>query len=466
MKLVNKQTLIYLFKKFFTLMILILSIINVKLPMFTFIANSGYIYMYVSEIIMFILILFFIYKVIKKDYLLNDKEKKLLYIIIAFLIFYVILTFFRYILNYNFKDSIFALKISIFPVFLFYIPRFLKIDKYDIIMNLIFFHFIINIFQIQYFQNIRFSPFLENIMIYLTVSISLICINFYALFNLKKNKYLCIKYFVLIFNIIFSMICVFFSGSRISIFALFLLVFFSIIYLLFFNWKFAGVTFGLFAVSFALAIIIPTYNKSVISNLDRAIGFKNIFVYSKTETKDEQLKDLDLVKNDDNIDISKPINDDNIDISKPINDGNYGDVKYDDDFTKNERIKSDNIRKYLIKCAINNIKRSPIIGYGTYTFEYNDGGGIKYQSAHNFILEYLCLYGIIGTLIYSLIAIFLIKNYIFKEFEHIKFFIAISLFLILIHSLVQPTMLNVIVVYTFWSLLSLLCFSKENNLVS
>lgn len=450
MNLLSSEKVSTLIRKYFVLVILLFSTINVKLPMFTFIANSGYIYIYASEIIMFLIILFFVYNVVRKKYILNSDEKKIFHLIILFLIIYVVLTIFRYFLNYNFKDSIFALKISIFPIFLFYMPRFLNIRKEDIITNLVIFHFILNCFQFLYFENIRASVFLENIMIYLTVSISLICIDIYSLFNMKKGRFLYCKYSIVIFNIVFSVICVFFAGSRISMFVLILLTMAIIVYYLFVNLKYATIIFCLFTASFILSVAIPIYNKNVISNLNRVIDFNNIFNNSKSDYSNEI--DTDIKKAEDS-----PLDGNDI----LITDGNYSDIHFDNDFTINERIKSDNIRKYLISRAVDNIKRSYIIGYGTYTFEYNDGGGVKYQSAHNFILEYLCLYGPIGTVVYFLLVFDLLKKYLFYKFDYSKYFILISTISVLIHSLVQPTMLSVVVVYTFWFLLSISVYSGD-----
>ena len=92
-----------LIKKYLILFILLLSITIIKIPMFTFIAESGHIFLYASEIIIAIITLIFIYKIMTRKYILNDKELKLLYIVVTFLTFYVILTIFRYFLHYNFK---------------------------------------------------------------------------------------------------------------------------------------------------------------------------------------------------------------------------------------------------------------------------------------------------------------------------------------------------------------------------
>ena len=168
-----------LFKKYFFLIVLLISIINVNIPMP--ISDNGVLQVAIIEIFLPITILIFSILIFIKKLVLKEGYEKILKSIIIFIAFYIILSILRMLLGYEFKQSLLAIKVTIFPMILLFLAKYLKIDKEYMIKNLITFEFIINCIQLTNYTNFRMSNFLGNIMVYLSILVMLFIINVHVL---------------------------------------------------------------------------------------------------------------------------------------------------------------------------------------------------------------------------------------------------------------------------------------------
>ncbi|MEG0409160.1 MAG: hypothetical protein RR623_09830, partial [Bacilli bacterium] len=126
-------------------LLLIAATINFNMPIPKMLSKAGYINIYLIELIVPCFVIFMLISYLKKEYTLNNREKKILVFTLIFILAYAIITILRIVLRYEYKQSMMALRISIFPISIIYIISFFKIEKKDIIYNLIAFNFFINI---------------------------------------------------------------------------------------------------------------------------------------------------------------------------------------------------------------------------------------------------------------------------------------------------------------------------------
>lgn len=108
---------------------------------------------------------------------------------------------------------------------------------------------------------------------------------------------------------------------------------------------------------------------------------------------------------------------------------------------------SDNMRAELLQRGIREFKKSPIFGTGDLYYTYDMGYKTMEQTAHNFLVECLVCYGIIGTLmIAALVTGMLIGCGLFKKFKwaeiNNRVYLLLSMFHYFALGCVQPSVFN------------------------
>ena len=108
---------------------------------------------------------------------------------------------------------------------------------------------------------------------------------------------------------------------------------------------------------------------------------------------------------------------------------------------------SDNMRGELLQRGIREFKKSPVFGTGDLYYTYDMGYKNMEQTAHNFLVECLVCYGMIGTLmIAALVLGMLIGCGLFKKFKWAELSNRIYLLLSMCHyfalGCVQPSVFN------------------------
>lgn len=122
--------------------------------------------------------------------------------------------------------------------------------------------------------------------------------------------------------------------------------------------------------------------------------------------------------------------------------------------------RSDSMRSDLLKMGLDQIKKNPLFGTGHIFFNYYVSGYVFKQAPHNFIVETLVCYGIIGTILLAIMIIMIIAQCgFFSKWTSKDFRMKASICLICMCyfaiSFVEPLMYNILVCPHFFLLLSL-----------
>lgn len=120
---------------------------------------------------------------------------------------------------------------------------------------------------------------------------------------------------------------------------------------------------------------------------------------------------------------------------------------------------SDNMRGELLQRGIREFKKSPIFGTGDLYYTYDMGYKTMEQTAHNFLVECLVCYGIIGTLLIAALVVgMLIGCGLFRKFKWAELPNRVYLLLVMFHyfalGCVQPSVFNTMLCPLFAILLA------------
>ena len=120
---------------------------------------------------------------------------------------------------------------------------------------------------------------------------------------------------------------------------------------------------------------------------------------------------------------------------------------------------SDGVRSEIWYLGIQIFKAQPLLGAGILTFDFNMGIYKVHQSAHNFLIELLMSYGIIGTIIYGIILNYILK--INNGNKNSKRVVYLTMASYLAFSFVEPTFVEKIILFIFLMLVT----SESNELI-
>lgn len=313
-------------------------------------------------IVLSIVFLIFIYK--DRDTLSNFRKKylKWLLIFLGIMVIELIYRLFKYEATFEMAKN-FRFVLSHLLIILVFTKDMInkKIVDYVMLGLLLF----LSLYQLVYlFKNdtIRSSPLLGNVNLYLAVLMIIIP---YILFALKRNmdnKYYSILTYIAILLTYFLLP---FSGSR------------------------SGFYIVLASLTFTLLLFIKYISKKQIVILISmlVIGLAGAFSMSYVTRNPLQLGSISRATT---IDLTWRINQSKID--KYDRSGILEDVGGS---------RSDSVRSGLWKSSIENVKSDPIFGSGKLlTKAYIGDRRILDQYPHNFILEYIIAFGLIGAPVY------------------------------------------------------------------
>ena len=402
-----------IFKKYVIFLLLIASIIdfNIYMP----ISDNNILKITAIELFLPIMIAYYIVLFIRKKLELNVFYKKLCLSILLFFLWYGFIFIARFLMGYEFKQSLLAIKVSIFPLILLFFIHRLSIPKDHLIKNLLLFNFVLNVIQWGNCTNFRMSNFLGNIMVYLTLICMLFPINIYYLEQKESSIFYKIIGF---FNTCSVLLIPLMAGSR-SSFYISMCIFFILLMHTLATRKIQS----LFLL--ILSFLVSFGGNYYFLNQTGVVSYSHRILPGFFEQR---------LNPDDNL-------------------NSFDDFE---EIMDQEKDKSDNLRGELVQKSLESIKKSMIIGEGIIYFPVDTDYGVSLQSAHNFILEYINAYGLIGFLLYGIIHLIIIfelwKTTILKGSLIFLICAFISTFG---HSFVQPTLLIVPVVVLFFFLYSL-----------
>lgn len=398
--------------------------------------GMGILTIYFAVILYIFPALLFLYKLFKHKLW---KEK----IVITYLgicIWYLFLFIYRFATKQYFYHSLEMAFWVIVPVSFFILLIFDELDYLKTIKSLFYAISFVNVYLFIYhvfiIKQLR-SSMLGNINIVVFFCIISIFISSYYYLNLSTQK---IDSFLYVFNMFYSLFAVLLSGSRAGVLvgvSSFLLL--AIYYIR--NKKFRK---SIFITILLTAVVISYFVSTNIygSRFYLARGFN----YSTIGTSISESKNFAV---DDNIGESTLIQDA---IKKANQNGDAEAVQ----------VLNDMGRIFMWKSAVNEIKKSPLIGTGLIGIYKTAEGS---QTAHNFLLEYWLAFGGIGVLIW-IIFIVQILILIYKKTSRNRayfFYILLVLFSAAAFSFVEPTLSSAVGPFIVWCSLGVLVSSVSKS---
>lgn len=426
---------------------------------------------YVEIFLLCILMLVSILTIKRKKGIVIKKTEGL--ILGAFIVWFFILTVYRYVFFGNITGGFIVFRVLVFPILLVWMLRQMNAYKSDVLFGILLFTTSMNAYQVYsvfIVGSFRTVLALKNINIYLCFMLAMIPVLFMMVKQIRYTSPIIsvIVKSIISFNVLTILVFSFFSGSRLSVVVL-PSVFFVSFFVTYGINKSSLIKLGIVIVSFVLVVTtILRYNVfdsrynvartwfEVLNSV--GIHFSLGDIQDKNESETENSSWQDEEKIDNNVDENDILIDNNFDeFTQSVVDNNVTD--------------SNNMRYKLWKQSIKHIKESPLWGRTSIDIEVemNFAGydtPVKIiQSPHNFILEGWLALGLPGLLLYGFILFTTTISILRKKIKaSIKVNVILVLFVIFGFSFFQP----LVTCYFAISLLLwlVLYLFKENELVS
>lgn len=384
-----------------------------------------------SEIILFICFMW----VYRRKNKMGKVDKRYVGSIIYFVIIYLFLVIYHMILS-GFNIQYFMHIRYIIAGALAYL-FFSKIElttkaRYNVLVLVVSIINILRLFRILSGEVVRTSPFMINIIIYATFL--LICYPVFLFYLIhkyeSKNKYISVMTYL---NIIFTIVIMPFTGSRTCNAVLICI---NLAVFLFFLWKYRkAVKRCVFLMALSYAIFVLCFLFS-----------------SNSQSKSYALRSFGLDSTESAVsDIRKMSTED---LEQLPNDIHF----FESQSGKDEVIirASDQVRSFYWNVAIKEIKKNILLGRGSCEIEYEG----TFQSPHNFMLELLLSFGLIGAL-YAVIIIFFPLYGVISMRESWRSILALLIsFAFFSISFFQPTLMTISLVIAYYFCLSMLQTKK------
>lgn len=414
-----------------------------------------------TELIVFVLLILLIKKIHKKEYKIENK--KLIISSIIFLMISFVEIIYR-IIVYEFDMQFFSItRIYLVAIILFFAFDSKIIKKEYIYNSLIIFITFLDLGELIYLlinNSLRTSDIAININIYMCSALLVLPILFYRVYDNKLNL---LKKVIIYFNIIAIIVLVPFSGSRTAI----ILLIATILGMIFVmrkylnkrnSLKIIGILFlSIISIVLIYNFIADNYAKASLyraTNIDKIIGFENDDLRKRNlETNIPSDVTTNKITKENSNQITKDEKDytnKNSIISQNVLIENNANVKSNANVDQTEEKMSrtsDILRGQLWSEAIEKIKENPIFGKGIITLNYELSGKTVEQSPHNFILELLLSYGILGTVAYLISVKNMFKNlYLNNQKTENKLIFIGEILIFTCFALFQPIMMSLICV--------------------
>lgn len=302
------------------------------------------------------------------------------------------------------------------------------IKKY-ITKNLLAFSFVLNIVLIADFISqgtIRLTHVLTNIIIVCCV---VFILNINSLKHFQTHNKIQIFYEICCWlNFTVTCLLSILSGSRLALFFGSLMVVYFLIYIFKDKKRFLFYLFSLLCA--ALTIILLT-----IFNVGDSRRMMDKQIYS-------------LFK----VDVST---------RGPENDKNYNNIPVADTSKYSDLMRDD-----LMKLGIAEVEKNLFWGTGNVNFDYVVNEDLISQTPHNFILESLICFGLFGTILLAIIALYIICSFLLKKdiLFSSKTNLIVLVSILFGYSLFQPTLYNYIILpVAVLTIISLLQYKEQQN---
>lgn len=430
-------------------------------------------YLYYVEIILIGIFIISIIDIFIKKKKINIKKKEFI-ILSLFILWFLILTIYRFIVYRDITGGFIIFRVLTFPILLTFLLRQYKIDKKNIMYALILFVSYTNIYQIHNIMTIsnsfRIAKALQNINIYLCFMLALVPFLILILNNNKekdgKTKY--ILNTIIGLNLIIITVIALLSGSRIGFLMcpIVLILSYYIINKINIKSLIESSIFGILVfISIFTLIKFDIYDAR--ENLARSVN-----PILQTFNKEINFNSTEENNSNNNSNIEENENNDNenneVIIKPPIPEKENPNIEQNNPIIENTLenstiVDSNNMRNLLWEKSIVFIKANPIFGKSSPDIEidmYFSNFAVPskmIQSPHNFILEIWLALGLPGMCIYFVIILsMMLKILVSKINLEIKINFILSMFAIFGFSFFQPLVTSYFVIsITLWLIIYL-----------
>lgn len=418
----------FLFNKHFSIIeilsiILIGTVILIPMPM----SNIS---IALSEIVALAIFTYiFIYEGLYKHKYFNSVfSKRMFWLLFSFGLYFIILSAARLMLHMSFADSVWGVRALILGSSVFFLMNEYKPKVDETLKGIIFIYTILNIREIAdcfKFSDIRKLSFLDNINIYIYITIMLIPFAVFAIRESNKKRLPSWISRLSYINMGISMVITLVSGGRLGWLVMIFVLFISMFLIFGFRWYAWKRTLSLLLCCIIITAVSASFNfMQSRTNIYRSTSY---FLYKIPGFQESRL------------DIFDNISEEEDDLGDSIE-------------TTQE---SDRIRTTFWKNAWTSIKKNPILGAGTFAVAYKiDGEEQIPRPAHNFILEAWMGWGAIGLILYIvtwLYAAFYILTNMRKMSVFMRLYCVLPLSAAFLVSLLQSfAVLSFSAVYLMW----------------
>lgn len=388
-----------------------------------------------------------VYKIlIKKDILnLNRVEKYLFWACFILSCYFLATIPLRFFIYNKLTVSISMIKVVVFGAVIFFTCKYISIKFNSVIQAIICFELFLNIWALSkylFFEIlIRNSNILSNINIY--VGFTFLITPFIVSFSFHINIFKVLQYLVFLTTIPVIIL----SGSRVGIW----IYLFEVIISLFitskrkFSIKKIECYILTAILSFVLLFGLAKYNSKSRTDISRSFYFPQKIL-------------IEVFNLDKTIDIESIYGTNQWDKSLQDEENVNPDV---DNLDNNEETFS-LTRDRLLSRSLQILSKYWLIGTGRHSLYFSGWG---YQTPHNFILEILICFGIIGGIFYlAVILIPFIVSFLYRNKSPNYLFFCLSFLIILVYSMVEPILSDkLIVVGVMWTIFSVLYYTPKQT---
>ncbi len=413
------------------LIAIILSLIIIGTTFYNFIPRKiNTLIIYLPQIILLIYGIEVLRLIKSQIYKPSKRSKYVLLLSILFIIYYLVITIYRYTNGFNAFQSNYIASIYISSLVLYFLIDSKIINTFNIFRKLLIISSLINFAQlfISYqLSSVRFSYLLLNINVYNVAMI--VMMPYFIYFVMYQGEIIRNKIWIGIcwLNIFFSIFFVISSGSR------------SGLYLLIFT---------------ILSCLILNFRNNIYRSLKSMLPF---LLIALAITLLYQINFLDLRKN-----MARQF----ISITAITDVGSFPGFNPEDTTAIKEEISgSDSVRSYLWAESLHEIEKNPLFGTGKTLFIVEYDKKFVFQGAHNVFLELSLAFGIIGMLLYfSILAIPLTAMFSFQlHKKNRESWIRFSVFLISVLCLFVSSMVEPVLSMSFPVILAWLFIGLAEN---
>lgn len=326
--------------------------------------DSGTLDVFPGELLGVLLGAVLVVRFVARRYVPSPYAMRLLWVLVAFVAWYVVVTAVRFATGEEVKQSGLALRSSVVPLVCYFLMD-AKLEKARrVVAGLVLLNLAVTVFHLPEWQDMRMSDYLGNSMVYAGLLVLLIPLNTYALVRpVAAGLFGRVLRISALANLFFALVMPVWTGSR-SLTMLCFLVFFACLVMMVRDRRVLLSLGAVLVIAFAAhAVVWKTNPGGAAFGIYRVVPMPPMSAVDADEVHRKALDDVKKV-------------------------------------TDREKNRADLSRGVLQQESLDEIREDPFFTDGRLYFPYENDLGEEEATAHNFVLEHINAYGVIGFGLY------------------------------------------------------------------